>query len=58
MSGGAIRLLAAVLGIVLMWGVVLPWMGSWGVVRAHLELLERENINAGAMFYTEVENER
>jgi hypothetical protein len=47
-----------VLGMVLVWSVFLPWVGRWWVVREHLELMERSNINAGAMFYTEVENER
>jgi hypothetical protein len=27
-------------------------------VREHVDLLDRSNINAGAMFYTEVENHR
>lgn len=58
MSGGGLRLLAAVLGIILVWSVVLPWVSLWLVVREHLELMERSNINAGAMFYTEVQNER
>ncbi len=58
MSGGGLRLLAAVLGIILVWSVVLPWVSRWLVVREHLELMERSNINAGAMFYTEVQNER
>lgn len=58
MSGGGIRLLAGVLGILLVWSVILPWVGRWMVVREHLELMERSNINAGAMFYTELQNER
>lgn len=58
MSAGWIRLMVLVLGIVLIWSVFLPWVGRWLVVREHLELMERSNINAGAMFYTEVENDR
>ena len=38
--------------------VVLPGLGNWEVVREHVDRLDRENINAGAMFYTEVENHR
>jgi 4-amino-4-deoxy-L-arabinose transferase-like glycosyltransferase len=57
-SGGWFRLMVWVLGMVLVWSVFLPWVGRWWVVREHLELMERSNINAGAMFYTEVENER
>lgn len=58
MSAGWFRLMVLVLGIVLVWSVLLPWVGRWSVVREHLELMERSNINAGAMFYTEVEDDR
>jgi len=46
----------AVLSFVWLW--VLPRIAQYPSVREHLELLDRRNINAGAMYYTEVEEHR
>ncbi len=37
------------------WLVLLPWIARWEVVERHLKLLEDRNIDASAMFYTELE---
>lgn len=56
--GGWVGLLLGFAAILWVWLVVLPGLGRWEVVREHVDLLERSNINAGAMFYTEVELHR
>ncbi|MEY2612937.1 MAG: hypothetical protein RL069_1749 [Planctomycetota bacterium] len=55
---GWLGLLLGFAAILWVWLVVLPGLGRWEVVREHVDLLDRSNINAGAMFYTEVENHR
>lgn len=55
---GWFGLLLGFAAILWVWLVVLPGLGKWEVVREHVDRLDRENINAGAMFYTEVENHR
>lgn len=55
---GWLGLLLGFAAILWVWLVVLPGLGNWEVVREHVDRLDRENINAGAMFYTEVENHR
>jgi hypothetical protein len=42
----------------LVWLGVLPYLAGIPSVKNHIELLERRNINAGAMFYTEVQENR
>jgi hypothetical protein len=37
------------------WLVLLPWIARWEVVETHLKLLEERQIDASAMFYTELE---
>jgi hypothetical protein len=44
--------------LILVWLVVLPLLARIPSVKNHIELLERRNINAGAMFYTEVQENR
>ncbi len=55
---GWLGLVLGCVAILWVWLVVLPGLGKWEVVREHVDRLDRENINAGAMFYTEVENHR
>ncbi len=45
----------AVLSIALVWLVVLPWVGEQAAVRRHVDRLHAADINASAMFYTELE---
>lgn len=45
----------ALLSIAWIWLVVLPWVGRHAAVQAHVERLHAADINASAMFYTELE---
>jgi hypothetical protein len=49
------RLIAIAITASLVWLVVLPWIARWEVVERHLQLLEERQIDASAMFYTELE---
>ncbi len=42
-------------GIALVWLVFLPWLGAQPAVRQHIERLDAADVNASAMFYTELE---
>ncbi len=44
------------LSLVWLWGM--PQLAKFPVVKQHIELLEDRNINTGAMFYTEVQDQR
>jgi hypothetical protein len=48
--------LGSLLAFVWLW--ILPRIASTGAVQNHLRLLDERNINAGAMFYTEVQEQR
>jgi len=55
------RILKLILGsllIVFVWMWVLPRVAQTPAVQKHMRLLDDRNINAGAMFYTEVEEHR
>lgn len=43
----------AVVGLV--WLVVLPWLGRFAPVRRHVDALHAAEINASAMFYSELD---
>lgn len=47
--------LAALVGLGLTWLVVLPWIGKQPPVRQHVETLHAADVNASAMFYSELE---
>ncbi|MGN6134584.1 MAG: hypothetical protein ACTHOU_08790 [Aureliella sp.] len=47
--------IAVVLGLALVWLVVLPWLGEQAPVRRHVDALHAADINASAMFYSELE---
>ena len=49
------HLIQCAIGVLLIWLVVLPWLGRWGPVERHLQLLEERRIDASVMFYTELE---
>ncbi|GEM_PF-1305719 len=41
--------------VVAVWGFVLPWLRQVPAVNRHVTTLSEANINADAMFYTELE---
>ncbi len=47
--------LAALGSMGLLWLVILPWLGTQTAVREHVDALHAANINASAMFYSELE---
>lgn len=52
------KLIAASLSITaiaLFWLVFLPWLGTQPAVRQHVDSLHAADINASAMFYSELE---
>ena len=51
---GRLILAGSLLGIVLIWGWVLPAIGSREAVRASVQRMERQRINPGAIFYTDI----
>jgi len=55
---GWLQLLAVGSALGVVWLYVLPHIAEFPSVKEHIELLERHNINAGAMFYTEVQEKR
>ncbi len=44
-----------VLAIVIIWTLVLPWIGSWQSIRARIEYLDRHGIDPAALYYTDLE---
>ncbi len=49
------RLAAGVAAILVLWLVILPWIGHQPPIRRHIEFLEQRHIDPSAMFYTELE---
>ncbi len=45
----------AIVSMALFWLIVLPWIGQQAPVREHVDRLHAADINASAMFYTELE---
>jgi hypothetical protein len=52
------KLVAGCFLLALVWLWLLPLIAETSAVQKHLRLLEDRNINAGAMFYTEVQEHR
>ena len=52
--GGPFGLVLCAIGIVTVWGWVLPAIGSLASVSAAIQRTEGQGINAGAIFYTDV----
>jgi hypothetical protein len=46
----------AVVGLIIAWTVVLPWVGQQASVRTMIDRNESHGIDPTAMFYTELEN--
>jgi hypothetical protein len=53
-SSGVIRLAFAVVLLLAVWCIVLPWISAIPAVNARQQWLEKRGINAGAMYYTEL----
>jgi hypothetical protein len=53
-AGGRFGLALCAIGIVAIWGWVLPAIGSLASVSAAIQRTEGQGINAGAIFYTDV----
>lgn len=45
----------AIISLSLIWLVVLPWLGERTIVRQHVETLHAADVNASAMFYSELD---
>lgn len=52
-SGGR-RLAGAVAIIVAVWCGLLPWLGRTDTIERHVQRLERQEVDAAAMYYTEL----
>ena len=46
---------AVALSVAVLWLVVLPWLGKQRPIREHVDALRAADINASAMFYSELE---
>lgn len=55
---GCLKLAAGCLLLSLLWLWGIPQLAKLPVVKQHIELLEANDINTGAMFYTEVQDHR
>lgn len=54
----AVRWLAAtasVATVAIVWLVILPWLGQQSPIRQHVDALHAADINASAMFYSELD---
>ena len=49
------RLLAATVAILVVWTVVLPWIGARPALRARIEGLESQGVDPAALYYTDLE---
>lgn len=49
------RLVMATATIAAVWLIVLPWIGRHETVRDHITFLDDREIDASAMFYTELD---
>lgn len=54
-AGGCLRLSAGLLCVWLFMFVVAPWVRTLGPVEEVLDFVESRDIDAGALFYTEVD---
>lgn len=50
------RLTFCVAMVALIWLGVLPQMRLWRTISNHIELMEKREVKAGAMYYTDLEN--
>ena len=54
MSHRRVRFMAVILGILVVWGVVLPRLATTQIVRERTQWLEQHQIDPAAMYYTEL----
>ncbi len=54
-SQGWSSLCFGVSAILIVWTLVLPWIGSWQSVRSQIETLDRHGIDPAALYYTDLE---
>ncbi len=52
---GWLSLCLGVSAILIVWTLVLPWVGSRGPVRMQIENLDRHGIDPAALYYTDLE---
>ena len=52
--GGVWRLAAILITAIVIWGWLLPWVGTWPATRQTLENTERLGINPSAVYYTDI----
>lgn len=50
-----LRFSLAIASLLAVWMVILPWIASWPQMDEHLRNLDKQGIEGGAMFYTELE---
>lgn len=50
-----LKLLLATAAVAAVWLIVLPWIGTWPVVREKIQFEQSRGIDPSAMFYTELE---
>lgn len=50
-----LRAAAALAAVAAIWLVALPWLGEQRPIRQHVDALHEADINASAMFYSELE---
>ena len=55
---GFLKLATGCLLLSLLWLWGMPQLAKFPVVKQHIELLEANDINTGAMFYTEIQDHR
>jgi len=55
---GCLKLAAGCLILSLLWLWGMPQLAKLPIVKEHIDFLEDRNINTGAMFYTEVQDQR
>jgi hypothetical protein len=55
---GCLKLAAGGLTLCLLWLWGMPQLAKLPMVKEHIDFLEDRNINTGAMFYTEVQDQR
>jgi len=54
-AGGYWKLLASTMAVLVIWLGVLPWIGQLAPVEQHLQTLRDSHVDAGAMFYSELD---
>lgn len=47
--------IAAMVSLSLIWLVLLPWLGERAFMRQHVDTLHAADVNASAMFYSELD---